>query len=357
MLGNCITQEEQLGEPAVAGAFTADRSSGLPVYLQIKYQVIHNISMGRLTAGQVLPSIRQAAKQLGVTPATVRHAYDVLEEEGFVVGYQGKGVVVTDLAPVPRAETAERQSALVRLLRPTVGQALGLGYAPAEVQTAVGLALAETGQATVLFVGAEAEFIDHYTPLVADALRDFRVEVNSIPLQRLEEVGPDALIPLPLCVVTPVRSFPPVRQLLRGVRLPVIALALDLSTETTDALIHLPRDARVMLVAERMNLSPFAHLLAQYVATDSPVVEIALEEPGLSKRLASADVVIHSLRARRATLRYSPSGGQRLEMHFVPNPNSLGKVRDTVQAQRSRTMGAAGRLAAQAETAAVAVSG
>jgi DNA-binding transcriptional MocR family regulator len=44
-----------------------DRASGLPIYLQIKYQVINDISMGRLIAGQVLPSIRQAAKQLGVT--------------------------------------------------------------------------------------------------------------------------------------------------------------------------------------------------------------------------------------------------------------------------------------------------
>ena len=311
---------------------SVDRDSGLPIYLQIKYQVINDISMGRLVAGQALPSIRQAAKYLGVTPTTVRHAYDSLADDGFVVGLPGKGVVVTELAPAPQAEAVRRQDTLTDILRPTVMQALGLGYAPSEIQAAITRSLTEGDrEPTILFVGAEPEFIEYYTPLVADAVRDLHVAVEAMPLARLEAEGSRSLVPFPICVVTPVRSFPPVRELLRDVRVAVVALALDLSTETIDSLIRIPRDARVLLVGEQVNLSGFTYLIHQYVATDEPVSEIVLSNALSAKRLLHADVVIHSLRARGAVARMAPPDCRRLELHFVPNPTSLGQVRQVAQ--------------------------
>jgi GntR family transcriptional regulator len=316
------------GEPRLS----IDRASGLPIYLQIKYQVIHDISMGRLVAGQALPSIRQAARQLAVTPTTVRHAYDSLEEEGFVIGLPGKGVVVTELAPTPQAEAIRRQDSLSDLLRPIVTQALALGYAPNEIQAAVTRSLAEGDRsATILFVGAEPEFIEHYTPLITEAVRDLHVDVDAISLAQLEASGPRSLHPFPLCVVTLVRSFARVRELLADVRVAVIALALDLSPETIDGLIRIPRDARVALVAERVNLPGFAHLVHQYVATDEPFREIVPGSTFTAADLLQCDVVIHSLRTRGTVARAASPDCRRVELHFVPNPTSLAQVRHAIQ--------------------------
>lgn len=316
-----------------------DRASGLPIYLQVKYQIINHISMGRLTAGQALPSIRQAAKLLGVTPTTVRHAYDALAADGFVVGLPGKGVVVTELAPTPQAEALRRQDALSEILRPTVMQALGLGYAPSEIQAAVARSLTEGDHSpTILFVGAEPEFIEYYTPLVAESVRDLHVDVRATSLDQLESEELGTLVPFPLCVVTPVRSFPPVRELLRDVRVAVIALALDLSIETIDSLIRIPRDARVALAAEQVNLAGFAYLVNQYVATDEPVREILLGSSHVSRQLLQTDVVIHSLRARATVARAAPADCRRVELHFVPNPTSLGQIRQTTQQQLGWTL-------------------
>lgn len=319
---------------------SVDRASGLPIYLQIKYQVINDISMGRLIAGQALPSIRLAAKHLGVTPTTVSHAYDSLAAEGFVVGLPGKGVVVTELAPTPQAEAIRRQDALSDVLRPTVMQALGLGYAPSEIQAAVARSLSEGDHSpTILFVGAEPEFIEYYTPLVAESVRDLHVDVRATSLAQLESEGLRTLVPFPLCVVTPVRSFPPVREHLQDVRIAVIALALDLSTETIDTLIRIPRDARSLLVAEQVNLAGFAYLVHQYVATDEPVHEIMLGVSLTTRQLLQADVVIHSLRARAAVARAAPADCQRVELHFVPNPTSLAQIRQAIQQRLGWTYG------------------
>jgi hypothetical protein len=211
-------------------------------------------------------------------------------------------------------------------------QALGLGYAPSEIQAAVTRSLSEGDEAPmILFVGAEPEFIEYYTPLVADAVRDLHVDVKAISLAQLEAEGSRSLVPFPLCVVSPVRSFPPVRELLRDVRVAVIALALDLSPETIDNLIRIPRHARAVLVAEQVNMSGFAHLVHQYVATDAPVKEIVLSGSLSSAQLLDADVIIHSLRARQAIARTAPPDCRRLELHFVPNPTSLGQVRHVIQ--------------------------
>lgn len=312
-----------------------DRSSGLPIYLQLKYQVINDISMGRLVAGQALPSIRQAARQLGVTPTTVRHAYDSLEEDGFVVGLPGKGVVVTELAPTPQAEAIRRQDSLSELLRPTVMQALALGFAPSEIQAAITRSFAEGDESpTLLFIGAEPEFIEYYTPLVADAVRDLPVDVAAISLTQLENDGLRSLTFFPLSVVTPVRSFPRVRELLQDVRVAVTALALDLSLETINDLIHVPREARVVLLAESINLSGFAHLVHQYVATDEPIKEISLNS-ATATALPPVDVMIHSLRARTVVSRVAPPGSRLLELHFVPNPTSLNQIRHAIQQRLS----------------------
>src|SRR6185503_18928059 len=117
---------------------------------------------------------------------------------------------------------------------------------------------------------------EYYTPLVAEAVRDLHVDVRATSLAQLERDGVRTLVPFPLCVVTPVRSFPPVRELLQDVRVAVIALALDLSRETVDSLIRIPRDAKTVLIAERVNIAGFAYLAHQYLATDEPVREIVL---------------------------------------------------------------------------------
>ena len=254
---------------------SVDRDSGLPIYLQIKYQVINDISMGRLIAGQV-PSIRQAARQLGVTPTTVRHAYDSLADDGFVVGLPGKGVVVTELAPTPQAEAIRRQDTLSDLLRPTVIQALGLGYAPSEIQAAVTRSLTEGDRApTILFVGAEPEFIEYYTPLVADAVRDLHVAVEAMPLSRLENKGCGS-VPFPSASSPRCAAFRPCASCWRRARRGRGAGARSVDRDDRQPHPDSPRRACGALSASESILPGFSPC-PPVRATDEPITEVVPE--------------------------------------------------------------------------------
>ena len=69
-------------------------SSDLPIYEQIKEQVKTQILSGELSENEMLPSLRQLAKDLKISVLTTTRAYNELEEEGFITSRQGKGFFV-----------------------------------------------------------------------------------------------------------------------------------------------------------------------------------------------------------------------------------------------------------------------
>lgn len=58
--------------------------SDVPIYLQIRNQIVLGIAEGRLQAGERLPSIRTLSEEAGVNMMTVNKAYQLLKQEGYI---------------------------------------------------------------------------------------------------------------------------------------------------------------------------------------------------------------------------------------------------------------------------------
>ena len=84
--------------------------SELPIYAQIREQLKEQILNGQIPEGETLPSIRQLAKEVGVSVITTTRAYSELEAEGFVATMQGNGSVV-----LPRDNNLLREQYLLRI--------------------------------------------------------------------------------------------------------------------------------------------------------------------------------------------------------------------------------------------------
>ena len=69
-------------------------TSGKPIYEQIKEQIKVAILSDEICEGEMLPSIRQLARDLKISVITTTRAYNDLELEGFIVNVQGKGCFV-----------------------------------------------------------------------------------------------------------------------------------------------------------------------------------------------------------------------------------------------------------------------
>lgn len=68
--------------------------SDAPIYEQIKEQVKAQILSGELEEHEMLPSLRQLARDLKISVLTTTRAYNELEQEGFITSRQGKGFFV-----------------------------------------------------------------------------------------------------------------------------------------------------------------------------------------------------------------------------------------------------------------------
>ena len=61
-----------------------DFGSDIPIYQQIRDQIVVGIADGRLAPGQRLPTVRALAEESGVNTMTVSKAYQLLKQEGYL---------------------------------------------------------------------------------------------------------------------------------------------------------------------------------------------------------------------------------------------------------------------------------
>ncbi|PWJ24910.1 GntR family transcriptional regulator [Branchiibius hedensis] len=73
---------------------TLDPTSDVPMYVQIRDQIIVAIARRRLRAGEALASVRQLSASFGISPATVVKAYDDLRADGYLRTAAKSGSVI-----------------------------------------------------------------------------------------------------------------------------------------------------------------------------------------------------------------------------------------------------------------------
>ncbi len=90
---------------------TVDAGSPVPVYEQLRSQVVTAIRTGVLRPGQPLPTVRQLAADLSIAPNTVGRAYRELERAGFIRTSGRRGTTVADVGGDAAAERRARLAA------------------------------------------------------------------------------------------------------------------------------------------------------------------------------------------------------------------------------------------------------
>ena len=138
------------------------------LYRQVADAIRQKILCGELKPGDRLPPVRAMKAQWGCTVGTVQRAYQELARQGLVTSRAGQGTRVVDRLPVPDTSPLRtsvlRTAALLYRAEAFLLEVLTAGYAPAEAEEAVRLALdrwraverqaAEPAGQSVRFVGS-----------------------------------------------------------------------------------------------------------------------------------------------------------------------------------------------------------
>ena len=75
--------------------FEINASNGVPVYEQVARQIVSAVASGGLESGQMIPSVREMAKELAINPNTVARAYRQLQDEAILETVRGSGIAVS----------------------------------------------------------------------------------------------------------------------------------------------------------------------------------------------------------------------------------------------------------------------
>lgn len=115
--------------------FDINFNSPVPIFEQIVWQVIFHIASGGKAVGDLIPSVRKLAPDLGIHPNTVAKAYQALERLGVITERRGRGMEVT--ADAPKICQAERRKRVGDRIREALREAVASGLSAEEIRRLV----------------------------------------------------------------------------------------------------------------------------------------------------------------------------------------------------------------------------
>jgi len=118
-----------------------DLTSAVPVYRQIVDQIRTYAVEGALRSGDVLPSVRRLAIDLGIHFNTVAEAYRTLSEEGWIDVSQGRATRIRN-PNIPGPPEAAEVNDFRRRLRYLIAEMRARGLSPKHISREL-LALSE----------------------------------------------------------------------------------------------------------------------------------------------------------------------------------------------------------------------
>ncbi|MCR5283408.1 MAG: GntR family transcriptional regulator [Lachnospiraceae bacterium] len=93
-----------------------DELSDVPIYQQIRNQIVMGISSGELEPEEQLPTVRALAMEMGINTMTVSKAYQLLKTEGYIMTDRKNGARVRSMIEKQGRMSSANRSELKRIV-------------------------------------------------------------------------------------------------------------------------------------------------------------------------------------------------------------------------------------------------
>nr|WP_291637077.1 winged helix-turn-helix domain-containing protein [Clostridium sp.] len=167
-----------------------NKKNGVPLYIQVKKQIMDEIKKGTLKVGTKLPTERELSERLKVSRNTVSTAYNDLEQDGVLKSYQGKGTFVVEEAI--SWENQNIKNKIIRFVDLGLEEALEIGMKPEEFLDIVNQRVDEKKQIMDKIVAVYVECnIEQAIMFSAQLSKNSNMSVTNLTLSELEKMDKD----------------------------------------------------------------------------------------------------------------------------------------------------------------------
>jgi len=225
--------------------FLLDRHGAVPAHEQIKDQIKLAMAVGKLRPGDRLPSIRQLEEELKVGIATIRRAYQELEEADIIDLEHGRGVFVRNGLDKPPAALLEQFNRFYAGISQDLDAANAVPFAFARFFYSRVLE-AERHDPSIVFTHESRTLAQDYAE---QASRAWQIPVLGLSLQELRQL-PSVKRASLRRVIASYFDCDAAREIVRNVRAKVIPVDVQFGEEMLNDLRSLPKSTPILFVLE-----------------------------------------------------------------------------------------------------------
>lgn len=298
-----------------------DRDLPVALALQLQGQIEYAIAYGELTADEKMPTVRELAAQLEISPVTVSAAYRVLQEKKLLVTKPGQGTFVSARARANRAtHGTETHRQLDRLMQVAASENIDTATLMNMIQ--VRSAAARLPSVRILFVGLFGEATAYYAGHIRRILnaRDVITPVLMSDSHWPAQAADHDLVLTFAHVLVEVESRLEVTR-------PVEAVRFIPSRDTRNRMAMIEPEAHVGVVA---TYPEFSVVLKRSVTRYAPharvTVSTMLDDSDAPHKLRNCDTVVYATGAS-GILPALPPHIDAFEFRHMP---SIGDLRESV---------------------------
>lgn len=307
----------------------------IPIFMQVKYQLSYLIASRRMREGSKMPAVREVAKQLTISPATVLQAYKALQAEGLLVSVSGKGTFVAAHKPSTDKDQ-HRQELLLEVLERACDEARALGFGDSDIHQRFLLALSRPRRPRpVALVAPTLRTATKYVRSLERHLEG-RVVATPIPMSDLAAPTPklQAQLGAIYYYIGPIRAQRQIEQFLdrNGHPYDFLGVTTDITPETVTRLGELEAETRSLLVTEQQYLHSSLNMIISYSPIDQRAISYALDDekekiPSLAK---AADVVFFTATVADLLDELDIPRDKRFELGIDFSPESIVQLKQVL---------------------------
>ncbi len=315
-----------------------DKSSKVPLYLQLKDSIKHTISMGVIKDNHQLPGVMDMSAELGINFETVRKAYKELENEGLVSIIRGKGTVVT----LNRISSPEAISDLSHktdpeeIMKSVIEMLSRSGKCREEIKQMAGQIFDDIEKKgfkqILIFTECNCTQLDDVSKTLKDYLK---MNVTPVEVKDLKNTVEEILDEKGeiLSVVTTGFHINEVEEILRGIPVYIHTLIIGISSQTREALRSYEEKSCIGFICGREECLPLhEELLHEELGAEINLLSSVLDdELKVEDILKTADVILSAPEVCESVKKMAPSDTPVFDVYDYVDHMSIKLLKDKVQ--------------------------
>jgi DNA-binding transcriptional regulator YhcF (GntR family) len=220
-----------------------DAAKSGPLYQQLVEQITRDIALDKLPPGYQLPTVREFAQKSGISPGTIKHAYDILEQSGLIRKTRGSGTFVYSA----RAEMGSTKAKALQAIDEMLDKVQELSFSFNDIRIFLDLKLREREEQIQQVMVAVVDCNPEALSMMCGQIAEFpHTEVNKYLLDEVLK-SPGHFNPAVNMVITTSTHY----ETLIGKMMPgsqPCRLAMTIATNTALELAALPPGTRLGII-------------------------------------------------------------------------------------------------------------